>query len=95
VHVTKDTINSLAAHGVVSARTELRSEAIVKDKLSGGLGGNGNTESHPGELEGPSDDVKVSGSEDEGDDGGVGDSRGTCLGRKWLEMLSFRHVAAE
>lgn len=47
VNVANNAVNGVAVDGVVAARTELRSNTIVQDKLASNLGTDGNSESHP------------------------------------------------
>ena len=47
VNVANNAVNGVAVNGVVAARTELGSNAIVKDKLASNLGTDGNSEGHP------------------------------------------------
>lgn len=47
VNVANNAVNGVAVDGVVAARTELRSDTIVQDKLASNLGTDGNSESHP------------------------------------------------
>lgn len=75
--VADDGVKSLSGDGVVLARAQLGSQAVAKDRLPGSLGKNGDTQSHPGKLEAVSEKVEVSSREDDRDDAGVGDARGT------------------
>lgn len=76
--IANHTINGFAGDGVVFAGSNLRGEAIVNDQLASSLSCDGDTEGNPRQLQAPSNDVEVASSEDEGDDGGIGDCRGTC-----------------
>lgn len=53
-------------------------KAIVQNSLSGNLGGNGDSECQPCELEAVPKKIKVSNGEDSRHDGSVGNSGGTC-----------------
>lgn len=47
VDIADKGVDSLTGDGVVSAGAELGSDAVVKDKLAGSLGGDGNGQGHP------------------------------------------------
>lgn len=68
-------IKRFSRNGIVLAGAELCREAAVQDGLPGDLGGDGDAEGHPGELENPPQNVEVPNREDEGDDGGIGKGR--------------------
>lgn len=77
VDVTDQGIEGFPRNRVVLAGAELGREAIVQEGLPGDLGGDGDAKDHPGELESPAHNIEVPNREDEGDEGGVGDGRGT------------------
>lgn len=77
--VTNHGVESLAGNSVVSAGSDLGSKTIVEDNLANNLGGNGDTEDHPGKLECIADDIEISSREDQSNNGTVGNSRSTCL----------------
>ncbi len=77
VDVANHAIEGRSRDGVVAAGTHLRGQSVAENELTGSLGADGDGERHPRQLERPADDIEVSGGEDEGDDGGVGNSRGT------------------
>lgn len=77
MNVTNDSIERFLGHGVVLARSELGSEAVVHEGFAGNLSGNGDAKHHPGELEAPSEDVEVPNREDERYDGSIGNARST------------------
>ena len=76
--VANKAIERLARDGVVSAGADLGCKAVVENELAGSLGGNGHGKGHPRKLERPADDIEISGEENKGNDGGVGNSRSTC-----------------
>ena len=76
--IANHAIESSLGDGVVSTRAHLGSKTVAHDGLTGNLSGNGDGESHEGQLESPTNDIEVPGGEDERDNGGVCDSRGTC-----------------
>lgn len=78
VNITNEAIEGFAGDGVVSARAKLRSKTLVKDKLAGSLGGNGNSERDPRQLESPANNIEIASGNDQGDDRGIGNSGGTC-----------------
>lgn len=75
--IANDSIERLLGHGIVLARSELGCKAVVHEGFTGSLGGNGDAEHHPRELEAPSEDVEVPNREDERHNGGIGNARGT------------------
>lgn len=77
VDIANQSIEGLARNGVVLARSQLASQTVAKDSLAGNLGEDGDTQGHPGELEGISDNIEVSNRKDERDDSGISDTRGT------------------
>jgi hypothetical protein len=77
VDVSDHGVKSLSGDGVVLAGTDLGSQAAVQDRLSSNLGGHGDTENHPGKLESPSENIKIPNREDESDDSGISNGRGT------------------
>jgi hypothetical protein len=77
VDVPDQGIEGFTRDRVVLAGAELGREAIVQEGLPGDLGGDGDAKDHPGELENPTHHIEVPNREDEGDNGGVGDGRGT------------------
>lgn len=77
VDIANNGIESLTGNSVVAAGTELASKTSVHDGLAGNLSGNSDAKDHPGKLEAPSQQIQVSNRKDEGDGGGVGNSRGT------------------
>lgn len=79
VDITNHSIESLAGNSVVSAGSDLGSKTVVEDNLANNLGGNGNTQDHPGELECITDDIEISSREDQSNNGTVGNARSTCL----------------
>lgn len=79
VDIAKHRVKSLLGHGVVLAWADLGGEARREQGLASDLGQDGNTQSHPCELEPISEDVHVSSSEDEEDGGEVRNSRGTWV----------------
>lgn len=87
VDVSHQGVDGLARDLVVLPGAELRGDAVVEEGLPKDLGGDSGAESHPAELEAPSDYVEVAGGEDKGDDGHVGDTGGTY---RELESLA-RH----
>lgn len=68
MEVASHCVKGLARNRVVSARAELGGQAVAQDKLAGKLGSDGSGQSHPGELEAPSNDVEVSCGDNDGDD---------------------------
>lgn len=78
VDVANKAVERLARHGVVSAGADLGSEAVVEDKLTSRLGSYGNGKCHPRKLECPANNIEVSGEENKGNRGSVGNSRGAC-----------------
>ena len=78
VDVSDQAVEGFARNGVVSAGAELRSETVVKDKLSGSFSGDGNGQSHPRKLESPANNIEITSGDDGGDDGSVRNTRGTC-----------------
>lgn len=77
VDIADQSIEGFPRDRVVLARAELGREAIVQEGLPGNLGGDGDAKDHPGELETPAHNVEVPNREDERDEGGIGDGRGT------------------
>lgn len=77
VDIANHAVKRRSRDRVVSAGAQLRGEAVVENELAGGLGADGDGESHPGQLERPTDHIEVSSGEDEGDDRDIGNSRGT------------------
>lgn len=77
VDISDQSVEGLAGDGVVLARTQLAGQTVAKDGLTGDLSEDGDAQSHPGELERVSEDIEVSDGEDEADDGGKGNARGT------------------
>ena len=63
MNIADDSIEGLLGNGVIFARAELGSQAIVQDSLTGDLGENGDAQDHPGKLEGVADDIEISGHE--------------------------------
>lgn len=78
VDVADGSLERLPRDGVVLAGTELGCEAVVDKCLPGDLGGDGDGEDHPGELERVAQNIKVPNREDERDEGSIGDGRSTC-----------------
>ncbi len=89
VDVADHGIKSLPGNGVVLAGSELARDPVTEDGLTDNLGGNGDAEHHPCELEHPSEHVEVPNREDEGNDGGVGNGRGPCenVSSAWLTYI--------
>lgn len=78
MNIADEDVEGLARNGVVATGPELTGYASVHNSLSSGLGGDGDAQDHPCELEAPSDHVQVPNREDEGDDGDIGDRRSAC-----------------
>ena len=81
VNIANNDIESLAGNSVVAAGTKLASKTGVHDGLAGNLSGNSDAKDHPGKLEAISQQIEVSNRKDEGDGGGVCNSRGTWGGK--------------
>jgi hypothetical protein len=79
VHISYHCIERFARNHKVLLGTELRGDAISEDGLAEHFEGDGSTQGEPSKLEEISDDIKVSGSEDEGDQARVNDGRGTRI----------------
>lgn len=79
MNIADKNIEGLAGNGVVSAGTKLAGDTCVHNQFTSNLGGDCDAQDHPRKLEAPSQHIEVSNREDQGDDGKVGDSRGTCL----------------
>lgn len=71
MNIANQGIQSLARDSIVLAGSQLGSQTIAQDGLSGGLSENGDTQGHPGKLEAVSEHIEVSNREDEGDDGSI------------------------
>lgn len=82
MNVSEHRVERFARDRVVFAGSQLGSQTLVQDGLSGNLGKDGNAQSHPGQLEAVSQEIEVSSHEDDRDDTGVGDSRGTYRQKK-------------
>lgn len=76
MNVVDDRIEGFLRDGVVLSGAELRGQTAAQNSLANGLSQNSNTQCHPCQLEGISEDIKVPGSEDEDDDRGKGDGCG-------------------
>lgn len=78
-------IERLLRQGIVAARADLASQAVVQERLAGDLGGDGGGKSHPYQLEAISEEIEISGSNDGGDDGYICDGRGAYFVQvSWL-----------
>lgn len=77
VHISNHRVKGLSRDRIVLAGAELSSQAVVQERLSDNLSGNGDAEHHPRELEAPSEEIQVPKREYEGDDGGKSNRRGT------------------
>jgi len=77
VDVSYGGIERLSGDDEVTSGAELGSEAVAEDELAGKLCKDGGAKHHPGKLQAVSQNIEVAGSEDEGNDGAVGDSRST------------------
>lgn len=80
MNVANQSIEGLSRNSVVLAGPELSRKTIAKDGLSGELGKDSDAQRHPCELEGVSDNIKVSNHEDQRDDGSICDSGGSYGG---------------
>jgi hypothetical protein len=78
VDIADHGIQSLTRDSVVFPGSQLAGKTVVKDGPTDHLGRYGDAEHHPCELEAPSHHVQVPNQEDERDNRGVCDSRGTC-----------------
>lgn len=72
--ITGKRIKGLFGKGVVFSWANLGDNAGVQQKLSGRLSKNGDKKSDPCKLKSITQDIEVSGCEDEGDDGSVGNA---------------------
>lgn len=77
VNITNHCIESFARNGIISAGPDLSGETIVQHNLASDLGSHGDTQDHPGQLKGPSQDIEISSSENQGDDGNISNGRST------------------
>lgn len=89
VDISNHHLESLARNGVVLAGAELGGEAVVQKGLPGDLGGNGDSENHPGELESPANKIKVPNREDKRDERSVGNGRSAYTGLVHLQARVF------
>lgn len=67
MNITNNRIQSRLGHREVPLGSELRRQALTKDKVAKNLSCNSNPQSHPCDFEGVSQNVEVPGSEDEED----------------------------
>ncbi len=79
IEITGHAVQGLLWQGVVSAWAELRDETGVEESLSGNLSGSGQTECHPGDLEGITKEIEVASTEDEKHNGDVGNGGSTWV----------------
>lgn len=76
MNVSDHRVEGFTGNGVVFAGSQLGSQTLVQNGLSGNLGKYGDAQSHPCQLEAVSQKIEVSSHEDDSDDTSVGDSRG-------------------
>jgi len=79
VDVTNHRVQSLPRYCVVFSGTDSRGKANRQDSLATSFCQDSETKHHIGDLEGISDDVEVSSSEDECDDKTIGNCRGSWV----------------
>lgn len=76
MNITSERIKSLLGNSVVLLWANLGSQALTEESLSSNFGSNSYPKCHPCKLEAISEDVEVSGSEDEEDGGEEGNAGG-------------------
>jgi hypothetical protein len=79
MEISSERIKGLLWEGVVFSWADLGDETMVEQSLSSCLSQNSNQKSHPCKLHSITQDIKVSGREDEKDDGSVSNARGTGI----------------
>jgi hypothetical protein len=77
MNITNRVVNGLPRQDVVFSWANLRCKTLLEEHLARNFSRHRDTERHPGELEGISEQVQVSASEDRADDSDVCDGRST------------------
>lgn len=70
-------LEGLARNGEILARTELGSQASLKDQLARNLSSDSGGQDHPGQAKSPAKEVQVPHSDDGGNNGSICDGRVT------------------
>jgi hypothetical protein len=65
VHIANQRVEGLLGDGVILSGSQLGREAVVQNSLARNLGGNGNSQHHPSELETPPQKIEVPKREDQ------------------------------
>lgn len=79
MNIAKERIKCLLGNSEVLLWAELGRKTLTENCFPSYLSGDSNPKSHPCELEGISQDIKVSGNENEGNDGEVGNAGGAWV----------------
>jgi hypothetical protein len=79
IKITSQVVNDLLWQDIVLSRSELAGQTLAKDSTSRTLQSNTDTQSHPGDLEQVAEKIEVASSENEEDEGEVGDAACTWV----------------
>lgn len=79
MNIRGEAINAILWQSVVLLRANLRGETLGEERLSCSLGQDGHSQSHVCKLKSISQDIEVTSSKNEGNNGDIGDSRGSWV----------------
>lgn len=79
IQISRHAVQSLLWHCVISSWADLANDTSLEERLASKLSSRRHTERHPGNLEGVAEEIKITSTEDEHNNGGIGDGGGAWV----------------